>query len=53
MSLLQSGGKAAENYSGGRVIEVEGESIDDILNSRLKEEGVEALDVKAIRSGVS
>lgn len=51
MSLLQSGGKAAENYSGGRVIEVEGESIDDILNSRLKEEGVEALDVKAISSG--
>lgn len=51
MSLLQSGGKAAESYSGGRVIEVEGESIDDILNSRLKEEGVEALDVKAISSG--
>lgn len=51
MSLLQSGGKTAENYSGGRVIEVEGESIDDILNSRLKEEGVEALDVKAISSG--
>jgi hypothetical protein len=50
MSLLQSGGKAAENYSGGRVINVEGESIDDLLNRRLEEEGVEALDVKAISS---
>jgi hypothetical protein len=52
MSLLQSGGKAAESYSSGRVIEMEeGESIDDILNLRLKEEGVEALDVKAISGG--